>query len=772
MTQKTVIEAVRDAMREEMRRDERVFIMGEDIGQRGGVFLASDGFLDEFGEQRVIDTPLAESSIAGIALGAALSGMRPIAEIEFADFIWPAINQLVGEAARVRYGTYGKLGAPMVVRAPYGGGVRGALYHSQSVEVVFAHTPGLKVVTPATPYDAKGLLKSAIRDDDPVIFLEHKRTYRLVRGEVPDEEYTLPIGQADVKRAGEDVSVITYGLMLHHCLEAAEALAAEGVSAEVVDLRSLRPLDADTVLASVRKTGKALIVHEDTKMVGIGGEVAAIISEEAFEHLDAPVRRLAGPEVPAMPFAPPLEAEFMLDTDKIAAAIRALGGLLGSPRNENRTAPGRRVRHRRRHRQVAEARGRLRGEVRPPRGGRHRQGEHGDALPRVRRAHAHPGAGGRDRAHGRAHRRDRGRRRGPGTARTRGARRAGTRTARVAAPAGTTGVLLKDVAPVGPTGSGGVPTSPSPQPRRQPHWLLPPPRLPPRGASAGATRPWSCASPRSTTSTSRCWRAPASAAASPRRTCSATSSPPLPRFPSLPLPPRRKEDETRLPLTPTRRLIAAHMTRSATEIPQAWSITEVDVSGLVARREALKDGFREREGVNLTYLPFVLKAVAEALKENPLVNSSWGEDAIILKRRINIGIAVAAPAGLIVPVLHDADAMSVSGLARRLDDLTRRARAGELTLDEVQGGTFTLNNTGALGSVASQPIINHPQAAILTTEAILKLPVVVGDAIAIRSMMNICFTFDHRIMDGAEASAFTNAVKHRLEAIGPHTGVY
>ncbi len=324
MTQQTVIEAVRDAMREEMRRDERVFIMGEDIGRRGGVFLASDGFVDEFGEHRVIDTPLAESSIAGIALGAAISGMRPIAEIEFADFIWPAINQLVGEASKVRYGTYGKLGAPMVVRAPYGGGVRGALYHSQSVEVVFAHTPGLKVVTPATPYDAKGLLKSAIRDDDPVIFLEHKRTYRLVRGEVPDEEYTLPIGRADVKRAGDDVSVITYGLMLHHCLEAAEALAAEGVSVEVVDLRSLRPLDAETVLASVRKTGKALIVHEDTKMVGIGGEVAAIISEEAFEHLDAPVRRLAGPEVPAMPFAPPLEAEFMLDTDKIAAAIRAL----------------------------------------------------------------------------------------------------------------------------------------------------------------------------------------------------------------------------------------------------------------------------------------------------------------------------------------------------------------------------------------------------------------------------------------------------------------
>ena len=311
-------------MLEEMRRDERVFVMGEDVGIRGGVFLATDGFLEEFGEDRVIDMPLAESAIAGVALGAAINGMRPIAEIEFADFIWPTINQIVGEAARVRYGSNGKLNAPMVVRAPYGGGVRGGLYHSQSVEVVFAHTPGLKVVTPATPYDAKGLLKSAIRDDDPVIFLEHKRTYRLVRGEVPDAEYTIPIGKADVKLEGEDISVITYGLMLHHCIEAAKILAQEDISVEVVDLRTLRPLDSETVLQSVRKTGKALVVHEDTKAGGIGGEVAAIISEEAFEHLDGPVRRLAGPEVPAMPFSPPLEAKFMLDTEKITEAIRQL----------------------------------------------------------------------------------------------------------------------------------------------------------------------------------------------------------------------------------------------------------------------------------------------------------------------------------------------------------------------------------------------------------------------------------------------------------------
>ncbi len=307
-----------------MARDERVILMGQDVGVRGGVFLATEGLLDEFGEGRVIDTPLAESSTAGIALGAAIHGMRPIVEIQFADFIWPTINQLVGEAARVRYGTNGKLSVPLVARTPYGGGVRGALYHSQSVEAMFAHTPGLKVVTPATPYDAKGLLKSAVRDDDPVIFLEHKRTYRLVKGEVPDDDYTVPLGKADVKLEGEHVSVITYGLMVHHCLEAAHTLADEGISVEVVDLRTVRPIDRETVLGSVRKTGKALIVHEDNKTGGIGAEVSAIISEEAFDHLDGPVTRLAGPDVPAMPFSPPLEAMFMLDSTKIADAMRRL----------------------------------------------------------------------------------------------------------------------------------------------------------------------------------------------------------------------------------------------------------------------------------------------------------------------------------------------------------------------------------------------------------------------------------------------------------------
>jgi len=324
MPVKTLLEAVRDAMHEEMHRDQKVFIMGEDIGARGGVFLATDGFLEEFGESRVIDTPLAESSIAGIALGASMHGMRPIAEIEFGDFIWPTINQIVGEASKVRYGTEGKLNAPLVLRAPHGGGVRGALYHSQSVEAFFSHVPGLKVITPSTPYDAKGLLKSAIRDDDPVVFLEHKRTYRLVRGEVPDEEYTIPIGKADIKKQGNDISVITYGLMVHHCLEAANTLENEGISVEVLDLRTVRPIDEEAVLNTAKRTGKILVVHEDNKALGVGAEVSAIISESAFEYLDGPISRLAGPEIPAMPFSPPLEEMYMINTEKILQAIRQL----------------------------------------------------------------------------------------------------------------------------------------------------------------------------------------------------------------------------------------------------------------------------------------------------------------------------------------------------------------------------------------------------------------------------------------------------------------
>lgn len=327
MPEITLIQAIRETMREEMRRDESIILLGEDVGNRGGVFLATDGFVEEFGEDRVIDTPLAESLICGVALGAAVNGMRPIAEVQFADFVWPAINQLVGEASKVRYGTNGTKTAPMTIRIPYGGEVRGGLYHSQSIEVLFSHTPGLTVVAPSTPFDAKGLLASAIRANDPVIVLEHKRTYRLVKGYVPSDDYTLPLGRAEIKRPGKDMTVVSYGLILHYVLQAAEIAAAEGIDIEVVDLRTLRPIDAATIVESVSKTGKALIVQEDTPAVSISSEVAAIIAEQCFFDLDGPVMRLGPPEIPAMPFSPLQEAAFMPSPEKILIAIRKLATL-------------------------------------------------------------------------------------------------------------------------------------------------------------------------------------------------------------------------------------------------------------------------------------------------------------------------------------------------------------------------------------------------------------------------------------------------------------
>jgi 2-oxoisovalerate dehydrogenase E1 component beta subunit len=319
---KSMIEGIREALMEEMERDSRVWILGEDVGRKGGVFLATDGLQARYGEARVLDTPLAESCIVGIAIGSALNGLIPVAEIQFADFIHPAFDQIVSEAARIRYRSNGAWSCPIVIRAPFGGGVHGGLYHSQSVEAFYAHVPGLKVVIPSTPADAKGLLKAAIRDPDPVLFFEHKKAYRLIRGEVPEGDHVVPIGPAAVRRAGRHLSCIAWGLMTHYCLEAAETVAAEEIEVEVVDLRTLRPLDRDTILASVRRTARALIVYEDNLTGGFGAEVAAIIASEAFEHLDAPVTRLAGPDVPAMPFNRPQEEAFMPSPEKIATAMR------------------------------------------------------------------------------------------------------------------------------------------------------------------------------------------------------------------------------------------------------------------------------------------------------------------------------------------------------------------------------------------------------------------------------------------------------------------
>ncbi|WNF37851.1 alpha-ketoacid dehydrogenase subunit beta [Bacillaceae bacterium IKA-2] len=318
------IDAVTLAIREEMERDDKVFVLGEDVGARGGVFRATNGLYEQFGEDRVMDTPLAESAIVGVGVGAAMYGMRPIAEIQFADFIMPAVNQIVSEAAKIRYRSNNDWQCPMVIRAPYGGGVHGALYHSQSVEAMFAGVPGLKIVMPSTPYDVKGLLKAAIRDNDPVLFFEHKRAYRLIKGEVPTEDYTLPIGKADVKRVGEDVTVITYGLAVHFALQAAERLAKDGISAHILDLRTIYPLDKDAIIEAAKKTGKVLLITEDNKEGSIISEVAAIIAEHCLFDLDAPIQRLAGLDVPAMPYSPPMEKFFMINPDKVEKALRDL----------------------------------------------------------------------------------------------------------------------------------------------------------------------------------------------------------------------------------------------------------------------------------------------------------------------------------------------------------------------------------------------------------------------------------------------------------------
>ena len=318
------IDSITMAMREEMERDPKVFILGEDVGVKGGVFKATQGLYEQFGEERVIDTPLAESAIAGVGIGAAMYGMRPIAEMQFADFIMPAVNQIISEAAKIRYRSNNDWNCPIVIRAPYGGGVHGALYHSQSVEAVFANQPGLKIVMPSTPYDAKGLLKAAIRDNDPVLFFEHKRAYRLIKGEVPADDYTLPIGKADVKREGEDITVITYGLCVHFALQAAEKLARDGISAHILDLRTVYPLDQEAIIEAASKTGKVLLITEDNKEGSIIGEVSAIIAEHCLFDLDAPIKRLAGPDVPAMPYSPTMEKFFMINPDKVEKAMREL----------------------------------------------------------------------------------------------------------------------------------------------------------------------------------------------------------------------------------------------------------------------------------------------------------------------------------------------------------------------------------------------------------------------------------------------------------------
>ena len=321
MALSTYIDAITTGLAEEMRRDERVFVIGEDVGVMGGVFKATKGLQDEFGADRVIDSPLAEGIIISSSIGAALAGMRPVPEIQFADFITPAMDAITQQAAKLRYRSGGTQTCPITVRVCYGGGVGGGLYHSQTNTTWFIHEPGLVVVAPSTPYDAKGLLKSAIRDDNPVIYFEHKKLYRSIKEEVPEEDYTVPLGKAAVRREGKDITAVSYGYTLQLTLQAAEKMKENGIDVEVIDLRTLSPLDKDTILESVAKTNRIVVVHEDHRTLGVGAEISAIIAEEAFDCLDAPIVRVTAPDVPAIPFSAPLEKFYMPSVEKIVTAL-------------------------------------------------------------------------------------------------------------------------------------------------------------------------------------------------------------------------------------------------------------------------------------------------------------------------------------------------------------------------------------------------------------------------------------------------------------------
>lgn len=322
MVMMTYLEAIGKGIEEEMTRDEKVVIFGEDVGGvKGGVFGVTKGLAEKFGDLRCFNTPLTEAEIGGLAVGLGVVGYRAIGEFQFADYLLPAVNQIISEASRMRYRTKGDWTVPIVYRTPYGGGVRGGLYHSQSTEKILFGQPGLRIVTPSSVYDAKGLIKAAIRSDDPVVFFEHKRLYRLLKADIPEDDYVVPLDKANVVREGSDLTVIGYGMVLQHALSAAERLSKEGFEAEVVDVRSIYPLDKETLVEAAKKTGKVLLITEDNKEGSIMSEIAAIIAEEALFDLDAPIKRLAGPDTPSMPYALSLEREFLIDEEKVYAAM-------------------------------------------------------------------------------------------------------------------------------------------------------------------------------------------------------------------------------------------------------------------------------------------------------------------------------------------------------------------------------------------------------------------------------------------------------------------
>ncbi len=791
-TEMTYAEAVRDALTLEMRRDPAVFMLGEDIGIYGGAFAVTRGMYEEFGAERVRDTPIAEAAIAGAAIGAALTGMRPVAEIQFSDFMSLTMDQLVNQGAKIRFMFGGKATVPMVIRAPLGSGTGAAAQHSQSLEAWLAHVPGLKVVMPATPADAKGLLIASIRDDNPVVFLEHKLLYRQ-KGPVPTGDYVIPLGQSHVKRAGTDATVVALSIMVPRALAAAERLAQEGIEVEVIDPRSLRPFDEAPIIASVQKTGKLLIVHEAVMMGGFGGEIAARVSgSEAFHSLTAPIVRLAGAEVP-IPFNPILERAAVPQEDDIVAALRHLVRDAHQPRvhpapqaatnhqpptetqpspatdqqpsamtESAQTAPPAAAP------QIAEPQTTTRTVMMPKLGMTMTEGiivtwsvAVGDVVvkdtllgevetDKVTLEIESPAAGRVVQILA-----------NPGDAIAVGApilvlategEPVATGQTTPPAPASTPSAPVATASDAQSNGNG---NGHQPEPSGTPlarriaaqHGISLAEVAPPGGA-VRAPDVLAYIATRDT--------------GTPHAAPEATPAP----APNGATAPNVDTTDKLSDLSSMRRVIAERTTQSFTTTPHIYLDTEVDMWRVEAWHAATADA--------PSVTAVMIRAVALALRAHPEVNAGYvaasGGKAAQIRQfgEVNIGVAVALPDGLIVPVLRRADTRSVRDMGRELARLASAARAGRLGPDDVTGGSFSVSNLGMLGIDTFHAVINAPQAAILAVGRVTRRPVTIadgagGETIGIRPLLKLSLSADHRVIDGAMGARFLATLRGLLE---------
>jgi len=621
-------------MSEEMRRDDNVFFMGEDIGVYNGAFGVSKGMIQEFGEERVRETPISETGYVGAGVGAAMMGMRPIVELMFSDFMTVCWDEIANEAAKVRFMLGGAVKVPMVIRTASGGGTGAAAQHSQSLENLYCHIPGLKVVIPSTAYDAKGLLKSAIRDDNPVIFLEQKKLYR-EKGDVPEEDFTIPLGVADIKRAGRDVTIVTYGRMVQMCIGVAEKLAHDGVEVEVIDVRTLVPLDTKTIIESVKKTRRAVIVHEAVQFSGFGAEIAAQIADsEAFFYLDAPIKRVGAYYTP-IPFNPALEASVFPTPARIDAAVREVLTVAAKVR----------------------------------------------AIPADAQ---YVGASG--------------------LKMTLLARRIADRK----------GIDLSGVAGSGVSGR-----------------IFAADLQGLSGAGAGTA-----------------------ANAGPLAAASDAGGRPAAVTPVNGTPVR---------MNGMRRAIAKRMAQSARETAAVSQVVEIDATELLSLRDVFNANRDKNDRVTVT--AFILRAMAIAVKEHERFRMQLGSDgeSFVLIDAVNIGVAVGTDDGLTVPVLRGADKKSLEAINAETAMMAQYAREGKLSPDDFLGGVITLTNLGMYGVTAFTPIINQPEASILGIGAPATRLVLEGTELKTRSYMYQSLTYDHRIINGAEAALFQRRLKGLLE---------